>query len=416
MDGASTKASLGKSRQKRKGGARLIHGWRMGVALCGATAGAVFLINVILTVWASVKFGLVGGIGTIQQGSCQRTKHLSLWLHLAINLLSTLLLGASNYSMQVLASPTREEINRAHSQRIWLDIGVPSVRNLRRIAPRRIILWSILAVSGIPLHLLYNSAVFSTLATQEYSVYIATPDLASGAPLNWSSPVVTIDEENVTLKAFQNVSSWEKLENSACIEAYAQPFVSAHKDVVAITSDLNSSVPIIGDDTETNNNEQPLYSSGIAYGWICGVNSRYYNPNGACETSAILKSPGDWQLQDNYGGIHTIQSCMSQPIEEHCQVQFSIVIMAIVIVCNFLKMLCMFLALWRQKSQPLVTLGDAVETFLRHPDPLTEGFCLAGKDMFKTQRWIQNPIKWKEERHRWFSGASVKRWLTCNVL
>ena len=393
----------------------MIHGWRMGVALCGATAGLVFLINLTLTVWASVKYGLVGGIGTIQHGSCKKTKDLSLWLHLAINLLSTLLLGASNYSMQCLASPTREEIDKAHSQRIWLDIGVPSVRNLRRIATRRILLWSVLAVSGIPLHLLYNSAVFSTLSSQEYSVYVAAPDLINGAPLNWSMQVATGDNDHQTLSVFRNASGWQKLDNSACIKSYAQPFVSARGDVLAISSDLNASVPLLGVPESVTPGE-PIFWSGVAYTWICSGDSRLYNPEGDCKTSDLLNQPDDWKLGDLETHIHTVQSCVSKPIEERCQVQFSIVIMAIVIVCNFLKALCMFLALWRQKSQPLVTLGDAVEAFLRKPDPSTEDMCLAGKDMFKTKKWNKDAIKWKEARHRWFSGASVKRWLICNVL
>lgn len=99
-------------------------------------------------------------------------KNVGFWLHLIINILSTLLLGASNYSMQCLSSPTRSEIDKAHRQKLWLDIGVPSVRNLRRISASRIALWWLLAASSIPLHLLYNSAVFSSLYSREYKVFV----------------------------------------------------------------------------------------------------------------------------------------------------------------------------------------------------------------------------------------------------
>ncbi len=108
----------------------------MGVSVCAVIAGTVLIVNVILTVWAMNKFGVEEGIGTIQDELCKDTadlsltKDLSLWLHLVINALSTLLLSASNYCMQCLSSPTREEINNAHAQSIWLDIGVPSVRHL----------------------------------------------------------------------------------------------------------------------------------------------------------------------------------------------------------------------------------------------------------------------------------------------
>lgn len=51
-------------------------------------------------------------------------------LQVIITVLGTLQLGASNYSMQCLSSPTRQEIDKAHSQGIWLDIGVPSLREM----------------------------------------------------------------------------------------------------------------------------------------------------------------------------------------------------------------------------------------------------------------------------------------------
>ena len=147
------------------------------------------------------------------------------------NGLSTLLLGSSNYCMQCLASPTREELDTAHGQHVWLDIGIPSVRNLLRIAPSRRIFWCILAASTIPLHLLWNSAGFSTLSSQHYSVFVASPHLINIGGLNWSTPVPAIDHEvyenpNYTMQNFRDFSGWENLDNDACIQAYAQNYVS----------------------------------------------------------------------------------------------------------------------------------------------------------------------------------------------
>lgn len=76
------------------------------------------------------------------------------YLHFAINLLSTILLSSSNYCMQCLSAPTRKEVNTAHAKGVWLDIGIPSMRNLRYIDRRRVILWGLLGLSSLPLHLL----------------------------------------------------------------------------------------------------------------------------------------------------------------------------------------------------------------------------------------------------------------------
>ena len=56
------------------------------------------------------------------------------------------------------------------------------MKNLRRISRTKLILWGLLAVSSIPLHLVYNSVVFSTLSTHSYTVYLVTSGFLSGVP------------------------------------------------------------------------------------------------------------------------------------------------------------------------------------------------------------------------------------------
>ena len=131
-----------------------LSGWRLGVAIASALAGTVLIINVILTIYACVKSTMDGGVGTLYHGSCSKTRTMSTWLHLAINVLSTVLLGASNYCMQCSVAPTRKEIDMAHAKGVWLDIGVPSVQNLRHISRKRILTWWLLGLSSVPLHLM----------------------------------------------------------------------------------------------------------------------------------------------------------------------------------------------------------------------------------------------------------------------
>jgi len=71
-----------------------------------------------------------------------------------INILSTLLLSASNYCMQCMSAPTRKEVDEAHAGRKWLDIGIQSLRNVSKIEKKRGVLYCLLAFSSIPLHLL----------------------------------------------------------------------------------------------------------------------------------------------------------------------------------------------------------------------------------------------------------------------
>ncbi len=378
---------------------KYFQGWRMGITLCAATASSILTVNVVLIVFAFIKYGLHDGLGTLQEGNCHTTKDLSLWLHLAINVLSTLLLGASNYGVQCLTSPTREEIDTAHGQHVWLDIGVPSVRNLGRIALSKTALWYLLAASSIPLHLLWNSAVFSTLSAQDYAVFAASPDLFNVAGLNWSAPIPGVNQEDYTLGSFLNASSWQKLDNYTCIQAYKQKFVSNRGDVLVLISGMNASMPI------------ELLAESNSWYDVCG-------PRG-CDPDQNLATSANWMMNplgyDN-GENYLIQYCLSKPVEERCRVQFSIVIMGVVIGCNFVKAWCLFSTLWIQKSQPLVTLGDSIDSFLDTVDPTTENKCLGGNVCFSRKQWGKGPVEWQGQRYRWFSGASVKRWVTCNLL
>ena len=121
---------------------------------CCVTSVVIFLINLSCTIVFKAKWGSDGDINNIYQGDCGKAENISTGLHVVINLLSTLLLGASNLCMQLLAAPRRSEVDRAHRKFVWLHIGVPSLRNLRHIGWERLLFCAILGVSSIPLHFL----------------------------------------------------------------------------------------------------------------------------------------------------------------------------------------------------------------------------------------------------------------------
>ena len=132
-------------------------GWHTGVLACAASAVVVLFINVSLTIYVATnqQYMIKGRMGTLYVGSCKKSKMIGLWLHLGINALSTLLLSGSNYTQQCLAAPTRSEIDAVHARRRWMDIGVPSIRNLFKIKRERRLLWIAIGFTSIPLHLLY---------------------------------------------------------------------------------------------------------------------------------------------------------------------------------------------------------------------------------------------------------------------
>jgi hypothetical protein len=131
-------------------------GWRCGLLNAAIVTLCVLLINIIVTIFAgnNAPVNSIDGSGTIFDGPCDAVRRRNVLYHLFINAASTLLLGASNYAMQILSAPTRKEIDAAHMRRLPLDIGILSLKNLRSITWSRAVLLLALGASSLPLHLL----------------------------------------------------------------------------------------------------------------------------------------------------------------------------------------------------------------------------------------------------------------------
>ncbi|KAK4993546.1 hypothetical protein LTR66_005998 [Elasticomyces elasticus] len=443
---------------------RYFSGWRVGVAASAITATTVFLFNTIITlwVWRNPAYPLSDGVGVIQQGSCRNAREVDRWLHLAINVLGTLLLSCSNYCMQCLGSPTRDELVKAHAQRRWLHIGVPSIRNLFRIGKDRSALWILLALSSIPLHLLFNSTIYLDLQSNDYTVITASEDFLTGAEWDTSGlmsvPNGTI--HNITAIAaqlrtkFKDESVRSNLSTKDCFEAYSSQYISAFGDVMLIQDKTIWRPPsqwlsnwtnasyhswTAGSDAYCNESggfpdgwlpyehwtncedEFPFRSSPDFYpsnGWRCPSRNV-----GHCDVQNKLEVPDPTQWAP-YGS--PVKYCLAEKVEEHCRLQFSFTIAIAVIICNLIKAVCMALTLRAQRKPALVTLGDAVASFLEEPDPETEGRCLYSKDLFQAEwRWVRHhdrdaatidPEQFEPKREYWAKASSKRRWFATYTL
>ncbi|KAF5505945.1 hypothetical protein CGCS363_v004169 [Colletotrichum siamense] len=131
--------------------------WQKAAFGFSIAAFLTFIVNVVFVLWATAtrRDTLENGIGIISEQGCAYTKKFNTGIHVVINIMSTILLAGSNYCMQCLIAPTRSDIDKAHAKEKWLDIGVPSMRNLWSISRKRRLLWLSLSASSFPLHLLY---------------------------------------------------------------------------------------------------------------------------------------------------------------------------------------------------------------------------------------------------------------------
>ncbi|KAM0722513.1 hypothetical protein Q7P37_001954 [Cladosporium fusiforme] len=391
--GASLNNDSGILVPQDKGKARRLQGWRFGVALSAAVAICVLVTNCILTVWASLRFPLEDGMGTAFVGECSTANTWALWLHILINALSSILLSASNYTMQCLSSPTRKECDKAHARGDWLDIGVAGVRNLSRISWRRRVLWVLLGFSSVPIHLLYNSAIFKTLDANQFQVIVANNaffegrdyDLTFGQPPDDGFNTTIIPDsryDNIpTIHAIRdaynaNSTMYETLEPRECIDVYGKDFISGHSHVFVMT---------LEDGIRANNtvffNREIEVTDGDPPGWICSdIPSRFQ-----CNIPAAKNNATNWVVAGK-----KIDHCLAKRTERRCKLQFSTQILIAVIVCNAVKSFAMLWTFYRQREETLVTVGDSIASWLDVPDEMTKGRCLNSKKSLQ-----KGPTRWQ---------------------
>jgi hypothetical protein len=112
----------------------------------------IFLVNLITLRILQQKFPG----GALLRGARGKTSAINTAIHVAVNIVSTVLLACSNLCMQLLVAPTRKDVDRAHARAspVSLDIGIPSFSNLRFISYKRALIWVLLGLASLPLHLL----------------------------------------------------------------------------------------------------------------------------------------------------------------------------------------------------------------------------------------------------------------------
>ncbi|KAI4909316.1 hypothetical protein J4E90_008013 [Alternaria incomplexa] len=406
---------------------RFFTGWRMGALASATCAILVFSMNLAVTIWVwkNPDYEHEDGVGTLFQGSCSIVRESNVYIHLVVNVLSTLLLCSSNYCQQILAAPNREELRRAHARRNWLHIGVPNLRNLWHVGWDRSVLWILLFLSSVPLHLLFNSVVFTNLQANEYAVIPTTPDWVMSTQdvydtsgflnvsINSTEAISSTIRDQyrfdpsdaVTLRNGSTISKYRNVSTPDCLAAYGTQYVSAVgnlylvqesptvlrgaddwvgrryrndsfewvlKTVITMEEDRKKDEYVI----EAPNQELPVTSTPEVYpsnGWRCLPHSPVNcDPD---DETIIPINRSAWQPFEV-----PVAYCTIEQVEEFCKLQFSFTIAIAVIVANFVKAVCMILLLclyWDHGA--LVTIGDAIAAFLEDPDPETYGRCLHTK-------------------------------------
>ena len=213
------------------------------------------------------------------------------------------------------------------------------------------------------------------------------------------------------------------------MEIYTAPIISTYSDLLLVSSDLHATNSLLSQYLWANS---PLINDVFnqLYDGGSRINSTFCELGLNCDDAGVVANPQNLSfvtsdlLRNSYNhvngtnpGLSYIDYCLSQPVAEHCKLQFSVTIMIVVIICNMIKTVCMTTISWKQDTEPLVTLGDAIASFLDRPDAITKQNCMAGRTRFEKSRyWGLLLSRWDPKRFRWFRAASRRRWIVCNIL
>ncbi|KAI2463253.1 hypothetical protein F4781DRAFT_133484 [Annulohypoxylon bovei var. microspora] len=404
----------------------------------------------------------------IFDGDCKTANSFNLVLHFLLNLISTLTLASAGVFMQILSSPSRQEIDYAHLQLRSLDIGISSIKNVWFVSRMKSLGWFVLFVSSVPIHLLFNSSIFKTnYQGSEWRLTLASSGFGTqgveffppGASLaNAGVPSPGLDDlkpndsycefgsgyeayygEYVNLTEYWNRSSpvyqnitntateskgWYNITPKACREEYGSCKPKRQYRDVIIVVDTGTDNPDGWTRSQVfrdpHNDLGPVWDSHIPRN---DINSLWYSTQcmsymptsvvaihtntllciNTCRMALGIKpsdlnsnmvvSESNWTIaaQESYMpscvnanqqelgynnkfSALNVKYCLVQPSSTYkCQIGLSNLLLSTTIICVLLKAGTCTLVVYYLSRESLVTLGDALESFITNPDPTTIG-------------------------------------------
>lgn len=88
------------------------------------------------------------------------------------------------------------------------------------------------------------------------------------------------------------------------------------------------------------------------------------------------QSVKNWRVTDKNHHSFPISYCLSLRVPYRCRLQVHIWLLLTVVVLNTIKLACMLRSFWEQRGTPMVTVGDAIASFLQTQCEHSEESCL----------------------------------------
>ena len=382
---------------------------------CIVLVSSILFVNVCVAIWAGAAHKIEDGlVVTLYKGECSTTSAANFGVHLVINIFASALFAASTYVMQRLGAPTRRDLDAAHSEGDSLMIGSLAVTNFAILSRKRLIAFLLLWCSSLPLHLMYNGLIEQTTTNAEWSDYVLMIQ-ESAIPLSGTnSTMLKVPERTqqgvsgytggeANSDDVRNLAKWlvtqkpslQRLEVPECIQAYSTGESLTMGDVLmVVASDIDTSLYSYGyegtfpanlvkwpNQLGTTNPFSSIEgpSPAIPWYWICG-DPENAESDPKCNPVQVTES-GKW-IWSGERGLVPIDHCLARKFSPSCELNMSIGIMIAVLLCNLGKLAAMVIGVFICTDRPLITIGDAISSFLEEEDVTTKGLSVATKEYF----------------------------------
>ncbi|KAI1140191.1 hypothetical protein F5Y05DRAFT_403222 [Hypoxylon sp. FL0543] len=395
-------------------------------------AMSVTLISCLISV--TKKVGGVEKALFFFDGACDggNVSQVNMVLHLLINVISTLVVTSSNFFMQVLNSPSREELNTAHFKGSWMGIGIPSVRNAFSVSRFKTLCWICLLISSIPIHLLFNSTIFQTdQRNSDFHVTIATEKFLNGG--TFYPPGGSLVQPGFTFWYLEGALINESLYLDDTYDFRSASF-GAPVNLTDYADKNSEATRNISDTAQTAARWERLEVDDCKKEYISCSGLKYHR-----NLVLVVDKPGGWirndmwHLMDNQTKVWDRYIPADQPNHLFfntqcmmvCHIAISPTLLLAVTLCVIFKTctaIVVTVVLSRRNQPPLVTLGDAIQSFIEKPDRVTAGMCTLGqKDirraMTRSKAFVvPGPRQWQALKRRRGSAIPKSVWATSYLL
>jgi hypothetical protein len=200
----------------------------------------------------------------------------------------------------------------------------------------------------------YNAAIFKIIAKSAYSTIL----------MDSTSPEYNFIKNSRTAIRLEN-SQWKEIYGDGYVSRYGDLYLGVDGVAYHLATSSSSRIPSMAEFLPSNitGGNSGTWSAPTAEGWA----SSTWLPIGR---EANLSRPHQIHFSEGFTGDTGLTS----------RIQINLYFMVVVLVFNFFKVGVMLGTLIIDRSDYVVTLGDAVASFLERPEDLTEGKCTLETD------------------------------------